>query len=309
MTHYSIEKDLREGIEIYKLIEADRAVAEIAPALGNNCFAFRTSAPILEEVSFDDFRKKPTSYGIPILFPFPNRIRDGKFNFEGAEYTVDPPRHGFVRDKAWQVVDSGASDAEGAWIESRFDAADYAEQILAQFPALFTLDVLYRLKDGRLEMETIARNTGDATIPIGFGTHPYFQHPQPSTIQVPAGKRWELADNLPTGNLIDVAGDYDLRAERSTDGLTLDDIYTDVSAEADGMARCYLNQTVVEFDPVQFPQIVVFTPPAPRRAICIEPNSCPTDAFNLQERGIESNVITLTPGATVGFKISIYNRH
>lgn len=67
-------------------------------------------------------------------------------------------------------------------------------------------------------------------------------------------------------------------------------------------------QTIVEFSIEQFPNVVVYTPPAPRQAICIEPNSCPTDAFNLQERGIESNVIVLGAGETVRFDVNIYTR-
>lgn len=309
MSHpYSINSEIRDRIEIFTLSEADRAAAEVAPALGNNCFSFRAPDPVLEKVPFDELLAKPTSYGIPLLFPFPNRIRDGRYVFDDKEYTVDPPRHGFVRDRAWKLIAAGASEKEGAWIHSRFDAADHAAKILEQYPSLFTLDVVYRLKEGRLEQETTARNTGDRLMPAGFGIHPYFAHPAESTIQVPAQKRWELIDNLPTGKLLDLAGDYDLREGRSTSGLALDDIYTDLIADADSLARCRLNNTIIEFDPAVFPHVVVFTPPAPRRAICIEPNSCPTDAFNLQRRGIESNVITLAPGEEARFKISIFNR-
>jgi aldose 1-epimerase len=129
---------------------------------------------------------------------------------------------------------------------------------------------------------------------------------------VPARQRLELADSLPTGQLLDVTGDYDLRRPANLNTLSLDDIYTSVEADAAGLARCVLDdpenrlQTIVEFPREQFPYVVVYTPPAPRQAICIEPNTCPTDAFNLQTRGIESNLIALAPGATVRFNISIY---
>ena len=311
---YSITALPRDGVEVFTLNEADRTRDQIAPAFGNNCFAFRTSDAILEPVAFSQFRAKPTSYGIPILFPFPNRIRDGAFTFQGKPYTVDPPRHGFVRDKAWKVIATGATDGEGAWLRASIDAADYAGQILNQFPFPFHLEVTYRLRDSQLAMETVARNTGTEEMPVGFGIHPYFRLPGRGTIQVPARKRWELADSLPTGKLLDLDAPYDLREPRDTTGLTLDDIYTDVIADADGSVRCLLTdesagtQTVVEFDAAQFPQVVVYTPPAPRAAICIEPNTCPTDAFNLQPRGIESNVIALGAGATVNFTVRIYSR-
>ncbi|MGI9105580.1 MAG: aldose 1-epimerase [Pyrinomonadaceae bacterium] len=312
---YSVSSEMREGAQVFSLREAERARAEITPALGNNCFAFRTAdEDVLEPVSFAEFQQRPTSYGIPILFPFPNRIRDGKFPFRGEQYTVNPPRHGFVRDKAWRVEDHGASDAAGAWLTSSFDAALYPEQILQQFPFLFRLEVTYRLKDSHLEMETVAQSTGEREMPVGFGIHPYFRRPSAGTLTVPARKRLELADSLPTGNLLDVAGQYDLRDEANLAGMTLDDIYTGVEADEGGLARCVLAdhesgaRTIVEFPREQFPYVVVYTPPAPRQAICIEPNSCPTDAFNLQAQGIESNILTLAAGETVRFNLSIYTQ-
>lgn len=311
---YSVISETREGVEVFSLSEADRARAEIAPALGNNLFAYSTREPVLESIPFTDFRQKPTSYGIPILFPFPNRIRDGVFSFQGEQYTVNPPRHGFVRDKAWQVEGHGASVEAGAWLTSSFDAGDYPSEILQQYPFPFRLEVTYRLKDARLEMETRIQNTGARDMPAGFGTHPYFRRPANGTLTVPAQQRLELKESLPTGQLLDVADAYDLRHAADINRLKLDDIYTGVEAEADGLARCVLFdqendvRTIVEFSRAEFPYVVVYTPPAPRLAICVEPNTCPTDAFNLQTQGIESNVLTIGAGETSNFNISIYTQ-
>ncbi|MBC7933307.1 MAG: aldose 1-epimerase [Rubrivivax sp.] len=311
---YFAGPETREGVEVFSLRDGVFASAEIAPSLGNNCFAFRTGEHVLEPVPFSEFRQRPTAYGIPILFPFPNRVRDGVFKFRGEEFTVNPPRHGFVRDKPWRVEGSGASDKEGAWLVSSFDAADYPEQILRQFPFPFRLEVTYRLLEGRLRMETLVRNTGDGEMPVGFGIHPYFRKPARGAVTVPAEQMWELSDSLPTGRLLSVEGVYDLRDGKELDGLSLDDIFTNIRKDADGSARCVLEDsamgtgTIVEFSVEQFPNVVVYTPPAPRQAICIEPNSCPTDAFNLRERGIESNVIVLGAGETARFDVRIYTR-
>ena len=313
-TNYACAATTRDGVEVFTLRAPDGATAEVVPALGCNCFAFTTRSPVLEPVAFAVFRQKPTSYGIPILFPFPNRLRDGRFTFQGQTFEINPPRHGFVRDKPWRVLASGASDEAGAWLTAGFDARDYPEQILAQFPFPYQLEVTYRLRDGALTLATVARNTGTADMPVGFGIHPYFHRPAHGTLTVPANKRWELADSLPTGRLLDVGDAYDLRREADVSTLQLDDIYTDVSADADGLVRCTLtdeavrNQTVVEFDRRQFPHVVVYTPPAPRQAICVEPNTCPTDAFNLQARGVAADVLVLRPGEEREFNIKIYQR-
>jgi aldose 1-epimerase len=269
---------------------------------------------VLEAAAFEEFRTRPTSYGIPILFPFPNRLRDGALSFRGQRYVVNPNRHGFVRDKAWQVLHTGASEGEGAWITSRFEAIQYPAAVLQQFPFPFCLDVTYRLREAVLSMETVVHNTGAHDMPMGFGIHPYFRCPVSGMLCVPARRRWELEDSLPTGKLLAVDGPYDLRQPRDVTSLVLDDIYTDLVADTDGLVRCTLQdqqrrlQTTVAFDAAQFPHVVVFTPPAPRQAICIEPYTCPTDGFNLQERGIESNLVVLQPGEARPFLVSVATR-
>ena len=311
---YSINSVVRDGVEVFLLEEGTRARATVAPELGQNCFSFETRFPILETVDYASFRRKPTGYGIPLLFPFPNRIRDGEFMFQGERFRIDPPRHGFVRDKAWRVIETGASNLDGAWVRSAIKASDYRREILDQFPFPFTLEVTYRVRNGALELDAIAENTGERTMPAGFGIHPYFRRPERGTIQVPAAKRWELSDSLPTGKILEVEGRFDLRQPKDIAGLELDDIYADPVADPSGLVQCFLNdevnktQTVVEFPRKQFPHIVVYTPPAPRPALCIEPNSCPTDAFNLQLHGIDADVIELEPGQKVAFHVRVSSR-
>ncbi|HJQ25400.1 MAG TPA: aldose 1-epimerase [Blastocatellia bacterium] len=312
--HYAVNRRTRDGVEVYVLEQDGRARAEIAPALGNNCFALRAASDILEPVAFDEFVSRPTSYGIPVLFPFPNRLRDGAFTFQGTTYHVNPPRHGFVRDKAWKVVEAAATESDGAFLRCRFDAREHADTILGQFPFPFVLEMTYRLRDGKLGIHLTATNLGERTMPTGFGLHPYFRRPTHGAIQVPARDRWELADSLPTGNVLKVDEAYDLRQPRDLSGLVLDDIYSGLTTTESGMTECRLideaqrTETVIEFSARQFPFVVVYTPPAPRPAICIEPNTCPTDAFNLEQRGIASNVIALAAGAQASFDVWIYQR-
>ena len=309
---YSVGSEMRDGVEVVVLQEGPHARALVAPSLGNNCFLFETKRPVLEPVVWSDFLKKPTSYGIPLLFPFPNRIRDGVFLFQGERFKVDPPRHGFVRDRPWNVVETGASNLEGAWVRCAIHAADHPQILNQFFP--FTLEVTFRLRNRGLEIEAAAENCGERNMPTGFGIHPYFRRPERGTVKVPAGKRWELADSLPTGTLLDVEGAFDLRKPRDLAGLSLDDIYTDLAPDPSGRVQCFLTdeaegtETVLDFDHRHFAHVVVYTPPAPRVAVCIEPNTCPTDAFNLQAQGIDASVIELKPGRKAEFHVRILSR-
>jgi aldose 1-epimerase len=312
---YRVRSETRGGIEVLTLSSSSSgSSAEIVPAWGNNCVSFRAPEPVLEPVPFDELKAKPTSSGNPILFPFPNRASDGVLRYQGKSYPVSPPRHGFVRDKPWKVIGQGASDSEGAWVRSAIDAGDFRAQILEQFPFPFRLEVTYRLIDRRLEMETVVGNGGEAALPFGFGIHPYFVRPARGALTVPAAKRWELADSLPTGRLLDVSGGYDLRQPRDVNELELDDVFDALSAGADGQARSVLRdedakrEILVSSDARDFPEIVVYTAPAPRRAVCIEPYTCPTDVFNLAAKGIDSHLIVLAPAASRTFRITFEAR-
>ena len=307
----SVGFESRDGVEVVTLRTDGDVVAEIAPSLGNNCFAFVAGDAVLEPVDFAEFRAKPTSYGIPLMFPFPNRIRDGRFTFRGETFTVDPPRHGMVRDKVWRVVDSGAAEGHGAWVRSRFDASDAGDAVLSQFPFPFRIEVEYRLVGRTLTLEVVPENTGDRDMPYGFGIHPYFRRPERGEVTVPAASRWELESSLPTGRVVDVGGSFDLRSGADVASMELDDVYTGLEARSDGTTRCEIRDaatgatTAIEFARADFPHVVVYTAPAPRRAVCVEPQTCPTDAFNLAERGVASDVRVLGPGKSERLTISI----
>ncbi|MGH7897413.1 MAG: aldose 1-epimerase [Candidatus Binatia bacterium] len=311
---YRAEIETRAGTEVVTLSSSAGSAAEIVPAWGNNCIAFRAPDPVFDPVPFDELAAKPTSSGNPILFPFPNRASEGVLRYGGKSYRVSPPRHGFVRDKPWRVIDRGASDSEGAYLRSALDAGDFRREILDQFPFSFRLEVTLRLMERRLEMETVVRNDGEAPLPFGFGIHPYFVRPARGTLTVPAAKRWELADSLPTGKLLDVTGSHDLRTPRDVNELELDDVYDALVAAPDGQARSVLRdedlgrEIVVSSAARDFPEIVVYTAPAPRRALCIEPYTCPTDVFNLAARGIDSHLIELAPGSSRAFRITFEAR-
>src|ERR1700722_16438457 len=103
--------------------ESSGAMASVLPYYGFNMFGRRL--PVAGQVrrvvvASDDFPDNPTSprrNGTPVLFPFPNRIRDGKYTFEGKSYEVPVGTkvhaiHGFAIAAKWDVAEQGATDAE-----------------------------------------------------------------------------------------------------------------------------------------------------------------------------------------------------
>ena len=297
---------------MFTLRQDDVTEVAIVPAWGNNCVRFqaRTTGARSYHLRGPGAAANELRHSDPVSVSEPSA--------RWSLYVSGPA----IRDSIRHGTASSAINPGRCWGQElrtrrapRFPRAvrpcSDPEQILRQFPFPFRLDVTYRLHNHTLSMETVAHNTGDRDMPMGFGIHPYFRRPLRGMLHVPARQYWELVDSLPTGRRLDVTDMYDLRQPRDVSSLTLDDIFTDLIADADGMVRCTLEdhqhgvQTIVAFDAAQFPHVVVFTTPPPRQAICIEPYTCPTDAFNLQQHGVESNLIRLQPGATRRFQISI----
>jgi aldose 1-epimerase len=188
-SRYAVTIVEQEGMEVYVLRDQKSdCEARIVPELGNNCFSFSFNVDgekidILDPPpSLTVLKQRASGYGTPILFPFPNRIREGKFSFEGQEYQFDTPRpgansiHGLVISSPWTVEKTEATDEYGAQLVSSIKAADFPD-IIRQYPFPFDLRVTYILNDGALIMVTEMKNLGDKNMPMGYGTHPYFRAP------------------------------------------------------------------------------------------------------------------------------------
>src|SRR5262249_45981229 len=109
----------------------DAECAEIAKSLGFNCFRWRTCGTeiLYADPQFLAGGSSPTRTGVPILFPFPNRIRDGRFSWAGKAYELprnDPSGknaiHGFACRRDWRIVGVGG-DYECAWLTGEFHGA------------------------------------------------------------------------------------------------------------------------------------------------------------------------------------------
>jgi aldose 1-epimerase len=308
---------------LYVLSSSAGAVAEVWPALGFNCFRWQAvrQGQALELLYADPAlfsNGRPTRSGIPVLFPFPNRIRKGCFHWNGRDYqlpcndsTQKNAIHGFACRRPWRVIEA-ASSAGSAWITGAFRCSidDPASQSL--WPADHEIRLTVRLGHGTLRLEASVHNPDTVSLPFGLGYHPYFRLPfagsssaEDCTVEVPAAEFWELQESLPTGTRRSVDAGRDLARPRRVGDLNLDDVLTALpprAARMDGLIeRAAIHGAgggpLRMFCSSSFREMVVFNPPH-RQAFCIEPYTCTTDAVNLQGRGIEAGWLVLEPGAT-----------
>jgi aldose 1-epimerase len=303
---------------VYVLEDDSGARAEVWPALGFNCYRWRVERagqPLeLLYQNPDLFNNgSPTRSGIPVLFPFPNRIRAGRFTWDGHEYQLPcngPTKtnaiHGFACRHPWRVVDRGA-DASSAWLTGAFRCSLDAPDSRALWPADHEIRLTVRLGSGSLRLEAEVHNPDRVPMPFGLGYHPYFRMPFTSTgaaddclLTAPARSFWKLEDSLPTGERLPVDASCDLNSPRRFGDLSPDTVLTDLPATtgmlperaalrgaADAVLRLHWGS--------EFRDMVVFTPPH-RHAFCVEPYTCTTDAINLQARGVDAGWLVLPPG-------------
>lgn len=291
------------------------STARIAPELGFNCFEFRAMVDghpidVLDSLpGFEAGGVRPSSSGIPILFPFPNRIRSGKFVWRGKEHSLPITDtklgnaiHGLCLDRPWRVIEQ-----KDDLVTGQFQLSVDAPDRLSLWPTDFVIEVDYELIHNRLRANFRIVNPSESPLPWGLGTHPYFKLPlqnesriEHCLIEVPATQRWELIDCIPTGRLLDLDDSNDLREGEYITLVKLDDVYTTVECDGPQYECTILDEKaglqIVQTCPPIFREQVVFTPPN-RNAVCIEPYTCPTDAINLTQRGLDCGWRTLSPGS------------
>src|SRR5688500_17990591 len=299
---YSVEE--REGVVTLRDGER-KAEAQVAPAQGNNVTHLKTAPPGPDEVVEVFLSPREPgglgangySAGNPILFPFPNRVKGGRYEFEGRRLQLDVNEtargnhiHGLVSNRAWTSEGMGASDTDGAWHRASFNLNADAD-VKRQYPFPCTITVTTRLRDGQLEQETVVRNSGSGALPMGYGTHPWF----PATmaggdrskteVKVPGKRYWKLEDLVPTGETVEVTtdpGKFNLRDWHALNGNEYDDVLTDVDGGTDGWTEAGIRypdrglQIIVEASP-EFRHWVIFAPLG-RPVVCLEPYTGTTNA-------------------------------
>jgi aldose 1-epimerase len=294
--------------------------AEVWPALGFNCYRWQVvRAGQTLDLLYEDpdlfHGGRPTRSGIPVLFPFPNRIRAGRFTWDGKEYQLppnDPAQknaiHGFACRHPWPVLDGGA-DATSAWVTGCFRCSRDAPESRPLWPADHEIRLTVHLGDGWLRLEAEVINPDRVPLPFGLGYHPYFRMPFTATgtaddclVSVPARSVWKLEESLPTGERVPVDASCDLNRPRRYGELQVDTVLTDLPAAGGGLTE----HAALEGAPgttlrvlwgAEFREAVIFTPPH-RHAFCVEPYTCTTDAVNLQQRGVDAGWLVLPPGGT-----------
>jgi aldose 1-epimerase len=239
------------------------------------------------------------------LFPWPNRITDGKYTFEGVAqqlYLTEPARsnaiHGLTRWANWLRVDDGSDPA----------ALVVGHRLHGQpgYPHQLDLRLDYRLTD-HLTVTATATNVGATAAPYGYGAHPYLsvgRSIDECVLEFAAANRLEVsADRMQPVGLTPVAGsEYDFNGGRVIGATSIDNAFTGLDGtwtvsltDPDTGARSALTSDT--------PWMQLFTGEAVgRTALAVEPMTCPPDAFVTGQ-----DLVVLKPGEshTTSFSVAV----
>ncbi|MFL5729246.1 MAG: aldose 1-epimerase [Cytophagaceae bacterium] len=246
----------------------------------------------------------------PKLFPFPNRIRDGRYSFEDKEFRL---RKNLISEK---------HAIHGLHLESKFEArqelkesdkASIRLEIIAgaeekegfPFSHQIIIDYILSSQDGLICTTTVV-NRSSGNMPMGDGWHPYFKldaRINSLLLKLPPCSKLEADQTMiPTGNFFkeERFKEFQQIGTAKFDDcfrIDSDDPISEIHLKSEEKNVKLIIWQQSEKNRYNFFQI--YTPPH-RQSIAIEPMSCAPDAFNNK-----IGLIILKPGEEISFSYGI----
>ena len=224
----------------------------------------------LGELASNDFGKND------ILFPFPNRLKDGAYHYAGKKYTFPINEierhnsiHGFIRDRSFvQKSMRVLRDVVKLDFSHTFHGEPY-------YPFPFNFEVSYRVQEQTFQISFSIKNTGNTKLPMGLGWHPYFVLNGNENIELPPLKQYRVDEEfIPNGAVKNYGGE----------NFVPDNTFFNATFEIlDAKKPCYriiAQNEIVEIKTTNnFGFLQLYTPPN-KHVVALEPMTCCVNCFN-----------------------------
>ncbi len=241
-----------------------------------------------QRCGLDAYLEAGKTMGIPVLYPWANRLGANTYTAQGVTVSLTPGQNGVRADPnglpihgvlaaypGWRVTAQSGNELTAA-LDFGADP-----QLLASFPYPHVLTVAIRLAERALTIRTTVAATGAHAVPLCFGFHPYLQLPGVPRgqwiIETPPLRQLDLdGHGLPTGT----TKTQPARTEPLGDNA-FDEGYDQVADGAVFAVSGGGRRVEVHFEH-GYPAAQLFAPRSeePEKAVvCFEPMTAPTDAL------------------------------
>lgn len=253
---------------------------------------------------FETDAPRPAMSGA-VLAPWPNRLADGSYVFGGERHRLpltEPElrnaAHGLV---AWQHFECTERSDDAVTLRTRIEAQP-------GYPWPVRVEVRFSVSASGFRQSVTATNEGAEAAPVGLGVHPYLVVDGGGidddgmdgggvddwVLEVPARSVLVVSEDrlLPVGlEPVDryLGGALDHREGRAIGATVLNHAFGDLEADGDGRATVRLSNAhgrgVALTVDSSVKWLQVYTADGlpghdRRRALAVEPMTCPPDAFN-----------------------------
>lgn len=244
--------------------------------------------------------------GIPILYPWANRLSAGAYSVNGSVVTLTDGVAGVRTDEHGAPI-HGVLAANPDWVVTEQSgntltaALDWGgkPELLTTFPFPHTLTMTVTLADRTLTVDTTVVPSTTASVPLCYGYHPYFQLPgvprEEWQLHTPAMRYLPVdSSGIPTGETAEWAGGTEtLKTTELDHGF--DQVPDGAMFAVSGGDR----RVEVTFNR-GYGAAQIFAPGSDD-VLCIEPMAAPTDALR---RGNYSMAVPGKP-QTATFAITV----
>lgn len=287
-------------------VQSGKIKALFVPELGMLGASLQYSGvEILRRIEdLDSAARRGSTAGIPILYPWANRLSGFEFEIAGQKIRLNQssalmhldekglPMHGVP----WSMLKWNPQNVEDDRISSELNWN--TPELLEIFPFPHHVGMTVVAQTNALNLETTVTADANSRVPVSFGYHPYFGIPglekSKWKLTLPAMKKLLLNEQrIPTGKFEQFASFNDeLGATQFDDGFELLDPHTEFSIEGSGwkisvqLLRGYTHAQIFA--------------PRDKEFIALEPMTAPTNALISGQ-----NLRILEPGESLSASFQI----
>lgn len=241
-----------------------------------------------------------------VLAPWPNRLGDGRYSYEGRQgrAALDEPGrhnaiHGLVRYLAWELQGRAQNTVTlGCELQPQ-----------PGYPWRLALEVEYRLGRDGLAVHSTATNLDTDPAPFGMGFHPYLTvgtgDIDTARLELRATHYLRTDERgLPVGQAPVAGSEFDFGVARPVGPTRLDTCFGGLRRDRDGLSHVGLRHPdrdgmVTLWMDGAFGWVMLYSGDTVsradrrRRSLAVEPMTCPPDALRSG-----TDLVALAPGAT-----------